>query len=277
VPMLALSAKAATGRDDGEAASTQVAATAESPVSARAAACSKIWIGHEGEYETAIRTAAIEKIEDIPVGVTKPKRLYLKDGGSVRSVAWKPIRPGIHGGFWDSYLSEIASYEVDKLLHLHMVPPVVEREVRGQKGAAVLWVENVKGWKINQPVDGPDPAAWTLQIVDMKMFDNLIGNADRNQGNIFYDADYHLILIDHSRAFSTEKNLIVPLEHVDRDLWTRMDALTDEAIVAAVGKWLDGGQVRAVIARRNRMREAIAKLVKQRGEGNVFLTSSTRD
>ena len=41
----------------------------------------------------------------------------------------------------------------------------------------------------------------------MKLFDQLIANIDRNQGNLLYDADWHLFLIDHSRAFTTRTSL----------------------------------------------------------------------
>ena len=41
----------------------------------------------------------------------------------------------------------------------------------------------------------------------MKMFDLLIANIDRNQGNLIYDSDWHLFLIDHSRAFIDKKDL----------------------------------------------------------------------
>ena len=64
----------------------------------------------------------------------------------------------------------------------------------------------------------------------MKMFDLLIANIDRNQGNLIYDADWHLFLIDHSRAFIDKKDLkgIAPLGRVDRKLWDKMQALTIE-------------------------------------------------
>ena len=65
---------------------------------------------------------------------------------------------------------------------------------------------------------------WSLQLTRMKMFDLLIANIDRNQGNLIYDADWHLFLIDHSRAFIDKKDLkgIAPLGRVDRKLWEKM-------------------------------------------------------
>ncbi len=86
-------------------------------------------------------------MEDIPVGVTKPRRAYLAPGGLTDRMAWKTIRPGIYSGYWESYKSEIAAYELDKLLGLEMIPPTVERRVQGDLGAAVMWVSPIKSFK----------------------------------------------------------------------------------------------------------------------------------
>ena len=129
----------------------------------------------------------------------------------------------------ESYKAEIAAYKLDRMLDMHMVPPIVERKIDGQTGAAIYWVENTTPWSVAKPPQGPEPK-WSLQLTRMKMFDLLIANIDRNQGNLIYDADWHLILIDHSRAFITKKDLkgIAPLGRVDRKLWEKMQALTIE-------------------------------------------------
>ena len=41
----------------------------------------------------------------------------------------------------------------------------------------------------------------------MTMFDNLIGNRDRNRGNMLRDAEWNVILLDHSRAFGVGSEL----------------------------------------------------------------------
>ena len=235
-----------------------------SPV-AQQAVCSKTWIGHEAEMEEYLRTAAIERIENVPIGVTKPKRVYFREGGPMTSAAWKPLQAGLRGGFWESYQAEIAAYEVDKLLGLQMVPPAVERRVEGELGAIIQWVDNTRGWKISEPVVGPDLNAWNRQVIAMKMFDNLIGNGDRNQGNLIYDSEYHLILIDHSRAFTDAKKLPVKLSRVWKDLYDRMNALTLERLDPVLAKYLGKGAIRAIIARRDKMRGEVEQMAAQRG------------
>src|SRR5687768_16941083 len=90
------------------------------------AASARTWLDRRQALEDYLRTAEVVKIEDIGLGVTKPRRAYLAPGGPVDPMAWKTILPGIHSGYWESYKSEIAAYELDKLLELEMIPPTVE-------------------------------------------------------------------------------------------------------------------------------------------------------
>jgi hypothetical protein len=238
-----------------------------------APACSKVWLGHESELQDYLRTARIERIEEVPIGVTKPKRAYFESGGSIASAAWKPLPPGRRKGFMESYKAEIAAYEMDRLLGLGMVPPYVERRIDGDLGALSLWVENIKGWDAKSPVKGPDSVAWTREVLRMKMFDALIGNIDRNQGNLLYDGEYHLILIDHSRAFTTVTDLskMAAVTRVDRELWERMRALDEPQLKAALRQWVNDKELRAILARRDRMEAELSKLAAQRGEAAVYV------
>jgi len=247
---------------------TRQASTPPAP----AASCSLVWIGHEATFEQALRTAVVTKMEDVPIGVTKPQRARVDPPAPVASFAWKVIPPGRKKGFFESYKSEIAAYELDKMLRLQMVPPIVERSVKGEKGAAIYWVDNTSRWDVKNPPKGPEPT-WSRQLTRMKMFDLLVANIDRNQGNLIYDADFHLFLIDHSRAFTDKKDLkgISPLAYVDRDLWTRMQALTIESLKAGLGEWVDDGELRALLTRRAEMAKVIGQMVAARGERSVFV------
>jgi hypothetical protein len=70
-----------------------------------------------------------------------------------------------------------------------------------------MWVEGVKAWDQKKPAHPPDPVAWTREVVRMKMFDQLVANIDRNAGNLLYDGDFHIVLIDHSRAFTATTDI----------------------------------------------------------------------
>ena len=230
--------------------------------------CSLVWPGFEDQIEKDLTDGKILKMEDVPIGVTKPQRATLEDGPRF---AWKPLTPGYNKGFMESYRAEIAAYKLDRALDLHMVPPIVERTVQNKTGAAVYWIENTKGWSVANPPQGPEPL-WSMQLTRMKMFDLLIANIDRNQGNLIYDADWHLFLIDHSRAFIDKKDLkgIAPLGRVDRKLWNKMEALTIEDLDRILGKLVGDKEKKALITRRDLMAKNIAELVKKHGEKFVY-------
>jgi hypothetical protein len=235
------------------------------------AACSRAWVGHEAEFERALADGRVTTLEDLPVGVTKPVRGALDPPAPVAHFTWKPLTPGYRRGFRESYEAEIAAYKLDRLLELGMVPPVIEREVDGKKGAAVYWIENMKPWETLHGPRGPEPQ-WSRQLSRMKMFDLLVANIDRNKGNLGYDADWHLFLIDHSRAFTDKtdlKGLAAPA-YVDRKLWERMSALTFDGLKAQLGGLLDDDDLRAMLTRRDKMAAEIAKMVKKRGNSVFF-------
>lgn len=242
--------------------------------SAAEAAGSKTWLDRRQALEDYLRIAEVIKMEDIGLGVTKPRRAHLAPGGLVDRMAWKTIRPGIHYGFWESYKSEIAAYELDKVLGLDMIPPTVERRVKGELGAAVMWIAPAKSFKDLGGPPSPPPAqlaAWSRQLIRAKMFDNLLCNIDPNLGNWLVDPAWNLILIDHTRSFTTKKDMVHELTRIDRELWDRMSALTVESLTPALEKWIGSREIRAILERRDRMQRVVDKLVAAKGESAVFV------
>jgi hypothetical protein len=255
-------------RADSSPAQSQAATTDAGVESART------WIGREAEIEAFLRSARVVSREQIPVGVTRPQRCRLAPGGPVDEMAWKAIQPGFYNGYWESYKAEIAAYELDKLLGLGMVPPTVEKQIDGVAGAAVMWARPTKSFKQLGGVPTPPPAhlaSWTRQLVRAKMFDNLIGNRDPNLGNWLVDPAWNLILIDHTRSFGTRRELTHELTRVDGPLWDRMLALTEAPLRDALSSWLARGEIRAILARRDRMRELVDRLIRTHGEAAVIL------
>ena len=239
-----------------------------------AAASAKTWIDQRAEIEEYLRTVEVVKLVDIGTGVTNPKRGELAPGGPVAAMAWKSIRPGRYNGFWESYKSEIAAYELDKMLELGMIPPTVERRVKNDLGAAVMWATPTRSFKeLGGPPTAP-PAyfeSWNRQVIRAKMFDNLIYNKDPNLGNWLVDPAWNLILIDHTRALTSGRDIVHKMTRIDADLWERMKGLTEENLTAAIGKWIGRGEIRSILQRRDRMQEIIDKMVAEMGATTVFV------
>ena len=81
-----------------------------------------------------------------------------------------------------------------------------------------------------------------------------------------------IIIIDNSRAFTTDTDERVhKLTRVYRDLWDRMAALDEPTLQAALGEWLNDGEIRAILERRDEMRKDIDEIVEERGEAAVFV------
>ena len=219
----------------------------------------RIWVGRHQEIEEYLRTAECVSMEML--GPSRVARCTLRPGGPAARMAWRPLPPGVHRGFRESYKAEIAAYEFDKLLELDMVPPSVARQLEGSSGAAQLWVEDVTDLRDASP-GGPDRPYWGNQLVRMKMFDDLIGNRDRNQGNMLRDAEWNLILLDHSRAFGDTTELPQKLSQIDEGFWASIEALTPAKLDAALGVWLDHVEIKAILARRDRMRAEIRSMPK---------------
>jgi len=239
------------------------------------------WIGHETEIETALKNVEIVSCKATGEGVTHPQHCQVPPGGLFQSLAFKDIPPGPKDGAMESYKSEIAAYEIDKMLHLGMVPPTVEKQVKKTKGAAVYWIEGTKNFNDLGAKNGgaptpPDPAKqayWNIQLTRAKMFDCLVDNQDPNLGNWLTNSDWTLFIIDHSRALHGDTTCVhdKTINHIDKELWERMQALTLADLTTHLSPWMDKSDIKAVITSRDNLGKKIDALVKKNGEANVFI------
>jgi hypothetical protein len=256
-----------------EPVALRAAADASAPTPALAAAKgAKIWLGQHGQYEEFLRTAAIENIGDVPLGVTKPKRAFFTKGGLAGSAALKFLRPAIQSGYWESYKSEIAAYKLDRLLGLDMVPPTIERRVGSELASLQLWVEGCTHVKDRDQSKCPTPQAWARQVCRQRTFDNLIANIDRNAGNLLVDDEWNLVLIDHSRAFATNTMpFLKQMTRIDREFYEKLKALDEPVLMETLKPWvLTGGVVRDILKRRDKIVARFDALAREKGEAAVF-------
>lgn len=241
--------------------------------------------------ELFLRTAEVIRYEEVGEGVTRPLKLYLKLGDREYAAVWKNPE-GVQLGFLEGWRYEIAAYELDKLVGLNMIPPAVEREFQGKKGALVLWADNkysllkVIELKVRVPeesIEATDRTKWLARA-----WDSLIANEDRTQQNVLYTEDWRTILIDHSRSFRSEGEFVKRLmfgrngikksaaglpflfRRLPRSFVENVRALTAEKIAAAVGPYLTEKEIAAVLARRDLLLKEVADMVRERGEAEVL-------
>ena len=93
------------------------------------------------------------------------------------------------------------------------------------------------------------------------MFDNLIGNLDPNLGNWLVDPAWNLILIDHTRAFTSDKNMVhKKMDRIDGELWDKMKSLTLESLTPLLSPYIGKGEIKALLQRRDAMAADYDKL-----------------
>ena len=97
------------------------------------------------------------------------------------------------------------------------------------------------------------------------VFDELIQNRDRNQGNTLYTKDWAVWMIDHTRAFRLNKDVGKPEEliRVERTLYENLKKLTAASLAAAVGKQLRKAEQEALMARRRRHHQVLRRPYRQ--------------
>ena len=245
------------------------------PVAAQALAGKSTinWIGRHAEFERFLKKAKIARTENVEKGVTRPRRVYFAPGGLAASAVIKSIRPSRIADYYDSYRSEVAAYELDKVLGLNMVPPTVERQVGIDLVSIQLWVEDCVSYKSVMNTPRPNPAAWARQLRRMIVFDNLIVNIDRNEGNMQIDPAGNLVLIDHSRSFDWRKPARMPFEKsmtaIDRPFFEKLKALDAKSLNRTVGPWVDFG-VGPILLQRDAIVNIFERLIEKNGEAKVI-------
>jgi hypothetical protein len=223
--------------------------------------------------------------KDIPTGVTHPVRLTL-DNGRVRHDAafstvderlpvWKGKNNTTELDFVDSYQYTLAAYAVAGLVGLdHMMPVMIERRWQQLKGGLSWWVDGTIDEKerLKKGLKPPDPEAWNDQMHRMKVFAQLVGDTDRNLGNILIGSDWKLWMIDFTRAFRRKRELlnVNDLQRCDRQLLERLRALTKEQLTEKTKPYIGGAEIDALLARRDLIVARFEQLVAERGEARVL-------
>jgi hypothetical protein len=246
------------------------------------------------EMERFLLKAKVGKTKGIKKGVTGSLQATLTDGKITHDAHIQTVderkqqfvgdKGGVEFDFRDSWEFNIAGYRIDRLIGMNLVPVSVQRNHGYSPAAFTWWLDDVKmdeeerlaRKKANEKAkeeqkkeaEPPDVEKWNQQMQMVRVFDELIGNVDRNLGNLVITNDWRVWPIDHTRAFRTNKQLKTPanVTRADRAVFERMKALDKETLKKAVGKHLSTFQIDAILARR----DAIVKRLEGLGPSALY-------
>lgn len=235
------------------------------------------------QIETFLLNATIVNSRKIGKGVTGSRVATLTDGRVTHDAHIQDVN--IHRpedrNFKDHYRYNIAAYRLARLLGLANVPVSVERRVDDIPAAVTWWVDGVlmdEEKRLAREKDNTAPGWPRVRTLGhqqvMRVFDELIANADRNAGNQLWTNDGTLWLIDHTRAFRLQRALKKPqrLERCDRSVWKSIQALTIESVTSAVDRTLTKDEIRAVLVRRDLIVKKFARMIETSGEPAILFS-----
>ena len=235
-----------------------------------------------------LKNAKIVRTRSTSKGVTAPKRLTLSNGAVTHDAVFQSVddkqmvanlgrgaRQTTELNFVDSYRYNLAAYAVAGLVGLdHMMPVYVERRWNGQTGSIGWWVTTLmdEGERLKQKIEPPKPMDWNHQMYRMRVFTALLRDTDRNLGNVLITPEWKVMMIDFTRAFrlQTELQYTKDLNRLDRALLPRLESLDRESVKKAVGDWLTGGEIDAMMKRRDLLVAHFRKLIAELGEEKVL-------
>jgi len=177
-------------------------------------------------------------------------------------------RPNPSGG--DSYKYVLASYELDKMLDLNLVPPTVERKIERRKGSLMLFLEPPvisEEDRMQKNIVPPDLVSFNKTMADLVIFEHLLFFpslcSQRDLGNILIQTEknWKVWMIDLSEAFAPATRLITGCEITDcsDNLFHKMENLSKDGIRARLGSYLNDEEIATLLVRK----DLIIKKVKE--------------
>ena len=218
-------------------------------------------------------------------GITSPWRLTLTDGTVTHEAAFQTVDEHkmrnefadgtVELNFVDTYLYDLAAYEIAKLVGLDgMMPVTVQRKWQAQTGALSWWVPHQldEQERLKKKIEPPPSVNWNDQMHRMRVFTALVYDTDRNLTNVLIDPGWKLWMIDFTRAFRLPAKLVNEKDLIkgDRQLLARIKALDGDEVARVTKGYLNKNEVAGVMKRRDLIVKHFDDHVAANGEKEVL-------
>ncbi len=230
-------------------------------------------------------TAKVVHSQAAKKGVTNTLRVTLSDGTVTHDASFqgidehknvKELAKGTELNFVDSYKYNIAAYALAELVGMDdMMPVYVERKWGGSTGSLSWWLpvkmDEVERHKLK--LTAPDADAWNNQMYKIRVFDELVADTDVNLTNVLIGEDWKLWRIDFGRAFRLNKepkDANKELVRCDRQLLEKLKTLDGNVLAEKTKGYLTKDEVKAVMARRDKIVAQFQKMIAEKGENEVL-------
>jgi hypothetical protein len=234
----------------------------------------------DSQMEEFLLHAKILKTHAASKGITGSRRATLSDGTLTHDAHIQAVdefqsrfvgAQGVELNFHDSWMYNVAAYKIDRMIGLNLIPPTVKRTYDRKDAAFTWWVDDVQmdeEARIKKKIEVPDPELWNRQMFVLRVFDQLIGNTDRNLGNLLITRDWRIRAIDHTRAFRLARTIQTPanVTRCDRTMLERMKALDSATLKSAIGPFTYTDEIRSLLGRR----DEIVKMLEKAGPSALY-------
>lgn len=216
-------------------------------------------------------------------------KVKIEHEGRVREAIFKPRTFGDRDG-WARTPMEAATYKLNRILGMDVVPPTAYRKnmnLNGQnfaEGALMLWVDDShpihdvakKLWKPKH-----EPFASDLRVLQMLGRDADHENANNIiRGKHWKDGKYRVMKIDNEAMLRPSASVEL---HYNSAIWgkvtrfnpttyAKLKALDFNHLKGDIGEHVSDGEIRQMLATRDRLVAHIDGQVRERGADKVFFT-----
>ena len=233
-------------------------------------------LSEQEKIETLLQQGSIQEvIKNLEGGRTEYWEVILLFEGKECKARFKYIDRRRPRFIPDSYMYELAAYELNKLLEQQIVPPLVQRRIEEMEGSLQIFVPGcvTEVYRSRKNIDPPPGNNFDRKLADIKVFEYLTGEPCYDAEDILVDCEkWDVWRVDFSEAFSDSSSLEndCPIERCSRTFFFRLKSLDKNSIRQVLEPYLIPVEIDALLKRKAKILSILEQRIAEFGEDNVL-------